>query len=244
MKFYFKKHISETLNLLLKSKDMFTDVDLKKIINNNSLEIKKAGKNMPPCYYYYKSSYNGTMGVTFSKEYPEDYLLSLIDHEIVPGHHFYYLIREELIKKKKTDVLSGIDPFYSPETVINEGIALCSDLIFKDALSPLSRINSVIQKVFHKIMYNIWYSYFVLKKDYKEYRDYLIKNINMTPEKVNFWIRYYLGKDWRYYAVAYPIGSYYVENFLKKFGHKRAEILYYQQSVNTLKKCKKNKNSG
>ncbi|MFH1453122.1 MAG: hypothetical protein ABIH00_03985 [Armatimonadota bacterium] len=219
-------------------------VDLKKLFSKFDLIIEKPRKGYPECYYYYKGGYRGVAGLRFKKELGSAYIKGLIAHEISPGHHFYYIIKESLYRDRKADMLSCLDTFYSPETIINEGLAMSVDILFEGVLDGEVKIKGLTEKYFHKVLYNIWYSRFVLKKKYKKYEDILYGEFGFSKKEVNFWIGFYLGEDWRYYAVSYAIGSHYVDSFLKKHGLKSAKYLYSQQSLNTLKKQERHYEDG
>lgn len=218
--------------------------DLEEVFSKSKLFVEVPGRDMPPCYYYYKSKYRGATAVDLKKKLSDVYIKSFVAHEISPGHHFYYLVRENMYKNKKIDIAASLDTFYAPETIINEGLAMSVDVLFDDILERSVKIKGLAEKYFHRVLYNIWYSYFILKKSYKKYTHILFKDFLLKKDDVKFWINYYIGNDWKYYAPSYAVGSYYVDKFLNKYGTQNAHYLYGQQSVNTLKKLERELKDG
>lgn len=241
---FMDKEIKRSFEMIKNGFGKYFDADLKDVFSKSKVSVEIPGKNMPPCYYYYKGGYAGATAVDFKNKLTDVYIKSFVAHEISPGHHFYYLIRENMYRNKKTDIAAALDTFYAPETIINEGLAMSVDVLFEDILEKGVKIKGLAEKYFHRVLYNIWYSHFILKKSYKKYTSALFKDFQLKKDEVKFWTDYYLGNDWKYYAVSYAIGSYYVDRFLKIHGIKNARYVYGQQSVNTLKKLEKELGDG
>ncbi|MBF0443706.1 MAG: hypothetical protein HQK54_17495, partial [Oligoflexales bacterium] len=93
------------------------------------VSLESPDEGTPSCFYYYQGNYRGIIGHDSPMDgQPDKDLSAFLFHETVPGHHFYYCLREYSWRKGKADIIQTIDPFYSPETPVNEGIATCIDL--------------------------------------------------------------------------------------------------------------------
>jgi len=240
--------IAREVKTIFKSHDKafgkYFDFDIKKSFDKFNLVVEKSKRGMPDCYYYYRGNYKGVMGLKFRDKFDLSHIKNLIGHEILPGHHFYYLVKESLFRNKKIDLGVTLDTFYSPETIINEGLAMSVDVLFGGILDAKVRLKGLAAKYLYAVLYNIWYSKFILKKKYKKYQDIIGAELGFNKKDEKFWMNFYLGPEWRYYAVSYAIGSYYVDGFLKKHGVKNARYLYNQQSVNTIKKLERDLKDG
>jgi hypothetical protein len=217
-------------------KDHFGKIDIDKILELSKIDVIKAEEGMPSCYYYYSGNYHGTMAVALQQEYSERRVNSLIAHEIFPGHHFYYLVKEYLYNNQFIDMGVTLDTFISPEVVINEGLAMAVDVLFFDVVDRKAKINGLLEKYIHQNLYNIWHARYISHESYERYLEVLSDEIGLPDEKIKELTAYYLGDLWKYYTVSYAMGSYYVDRFINECGRENVHYLYSQHSVQTLNK--------
>jgi hypothetical protein len=174
------------------------------------------------------------VGLVYSKNVSKKFLKGFVRHEGVPGHFLYYCIKQYLADNGKTDAVSLIDTFYSPENCLNEGLAVCSDLIFSKLIPPQERAEVEAEKLLHNIFYNLWYSLNIESRNVSLEQKLLTEYFNLRggPERL---IKYFT-KDERYYTPYYPYGIYYAQKYIPKIKKENIGFLYHQHSVNTLKK--------
>lgn len=213
--------------------------DIKKLFSKSKIEVTSTKKDDPPCYYFYKEENKGVLGIKLKNQFTKEYIKSFICHEIIPGHHLYYLIKQYYIDNHSLDVINTLDTFYSPENIINEGLAVNADLIFGDFLDIGVLATIKIEKFLHKLFYNIWYLVNIEnKKIDKIYYDILKHEIGFPDELIEARIKYYTVDD-KYYTPSYPIGTFFVEKAIEKIGTQNIPKLYFQNSLNTLIKMQK-----
>lgn len=207
--------------------------DLCGIFDRSSISIEFTSGE-PPCYYRYNGNYQGVVGISYRESFTDADIKNFLAHEVLPGHHFYYLLRQWSLDHEKTDLLHALDLFYSPETVINEGIAMNSDLIFRDKLEPEIAISLKIEKFLHKLFYNCWHQVNIEFEPIDPYYLMILRNEFDFPfETIESRIKYFTS-DARYYTPCYPLGSFYIENFILNNDELELPILYQQHSVSTL----------
>ncbi|MDR0953701.1 MAG: hypothetical protein LBM71_05980 [Elusimicrobiota bacterium] len=233
IKKYSQKIIDDNLQKALEYSPFFKQFNLKTIINKMDIHIVNKTPNNSPCFFKYDGNYCATMGLLHTNNVQETAINAFVLHEGVPGHFLYYCIKQYLADRGQGDKITLLDTFYSPENCINEGLAVCSYLVFDKLVSSLNRATIEVEKILHKIFYNLWYDVNIKHMDTKLERE-LLKLFNILPS-ANRLIKYFT-KDEKYYAPYYPLGIYYGENIIPKIKKENLGFLYQQHSVNTLKK--------
>jgi hypothetical protein len=233
---HINKIIYEFYEITLQKYSKIFSIDLNYIFEKSNIKIEES-KIKAPCYYIYNGNYKAKVGLKLKKKYSDSYLRGFICHEVLPGHHFYYLVKQYLINNNKIDLINSMDTFYSPENIINEGLATNADLILNDKLDEKVLGLIKIEKFLHKIFYNIWHVYNIEKRSEinKNYCEILTQEIGFTKNLMAKRIKYFSNYE-KYYAISYPIGLFYVEKYLKKLGLENLMFFYGQNSLNTIKK--------
>ncbi|MBF0106064.1 MAG: hypothetical protein HQM16_12145 [Deltaproteobacteria bacterium] len=213
------------------------DIDLKQLFKKSTIRIVKTKPDEPPCYYHYDGNYRGTLGVGFKKKHSKAYLEAFFLHEVMPGHHFYYLIRQHKIDHKQNiDPLFFIDPFYSPENIVNEGLATNGDLILEDLTDNITLAGIKCEKTLHRCFYNMWYAKNIANKPFDKNCISLLKHtFKMPPHEMKARIQYFT-RDEKYYAPSYPLGIHYLRKLITQAGAAKLHLFYDQNSVRTLQK--------
>ncbi|MDR0645640.1 MAG: hypothetical protein LBG46_01220 [Elusimicrobiota bacterium] len=234
LKKYVSKIIEENIYLLNEYNVLFSQFDLAAITSKMKIKIVNEEANGSPCFFKYNGNYCATIGLAYSKNVSKKFLKGFVRHEGIPGHFLYYCIKQYLADGGKTDAASLIDTFYSPENCLNEGLAVCSDLIFTKLVLPHEQADVEAEKLLHKIFYNLWHSANIKDKstslEYKLLKEYF--NLSGGPGRL---IKYFT-KDEKYYTPYYPYGIHYAQKYIPKIKKENLGFLYHQHSVNTLKK--------
>ncbi|MFH1728278.1 MAG: hypothetical protein ABIA04_07660 [Pseudomonadota bacterium] len=231
---YVSKVISKYYEITSQKYSALFKLDLEKILSNSKIKIIESGPEDPTCYYHYDGNYQGTLGICIKSNLSDEFIKAFICHEVIPGHHLYYLIKQYQIDNSQIDLVGSIDTFYSPENMINEGLAVNSDLIFGDLLGSRVLITQKIEKFLHKLFYNMWYSKNIEEKEIsRKYFD-ILKNDMLFSDALIKQRTDYFTEDDKFYTPSYPIGSYYVENLIKKHGLNILPYLYYQHSLDSI----------
>ncbi|MDR1123364.1 MAG: hypothetical protein LBL61_01890 [Elusimicrobiota bacterium] len=228
--------IDEKLQAALQYSQLFKQFDLKEIINKMRIRIVNYAPNGSPCFFKYEGNYRGTMGLVDTKDVKKSFLNGFAMHEGVPGHFLYYCIKQYLADHGRGDAATLIDTFYSPENCLNEGLAVCSHLIFDKLVTPYAHAVNEAEKMLHKIFYNLWHAANIKPADTKLELQ-LLENFNMSGGPGPL-IKYF-AKDEKFYTPYYPYGIYYAESIIPKIKKENLGFLYQQHSINTLKKLVK-----
>jgi hypothetical protein len=237
VKKYSRLCVEEFLQAAVSYAPLFKQFDLKAIINKMQIKIVNEAVNGSPCFFKYEGNYKGTMGLARTKDVSKPFLRGFVMHEGVPGHFLYYCIKQYLADSGLGDALTLLDTFYSPENCLNEGLAVCSHLVFDRLVAPWQRASTEAEKVLHQIFYNLWRSANISMAETSLERRLLARDFNLLggPERLTK----YFVKNEKYYTPYYPYGIYYGENIIPKIKKENLGFLYQQHSVNTLKKLLK-----
>lgn len=210
-------------------------VSLSKLMDNIDITIEESKIKHLPCYYFYKGERKGVVGITLKNELNVSYIKSFILHEIVPGHHFYYLMKQSDIDNNQIcDSICFIDTFYSPENTVNEGLAVNAEIILDNQLDNDTIASIKLEKLVHKILYNAWYAANIYKKNnLGAFKNILQNEIGFDSRKADEKLKYYIDLE-KYYVASYPIGAEHVQKIIKQIGKKNIYKLYKQHSVKTL----------
>ena len=232
---YTYNYIDQITAIMNASYSKVMPIPPKELMSNAKLVVEEACIPNLPCYYFYKGNGNGVAGVTLKKEMSETYLKGFILHEIMPGHHFYYLMKQHYIDNKcNIDHIHYIDPFYSPENTVNEGLAVNGEEILFDSLDKETLAGVKLEKFVHKILYNAWHSVNIKKDNSLKDIQHLLQNkIGFTKESSAQKLDYYTNLE-KYYVASYPIGTDHVQKIIQQIGHNNLHMLYTQHSVSTL----------
>lgn len=210
--------------------------ELEKVIKLSKIDIVNNEEANPPCFYKYNGNYKGTVGFKFKNQYLKYYIDSFLMHEVMPGHHLYYLLRQNFVDTNKIDPIIYIDTFYSPENIINEGLAINTDLILNKGLD--SSVSAMLkkEKLYHKVMYNCWYDLNINKKEADPICEHILcDNMGYSKAYKDSMVEYFTVSD-KYYAPCYPIGGFVVEKAINVIGTDRLKYFYPQHSVSTINK--------
>lgn len=214
------------------------------VIAQQSRVTIEPAQEIHPCYYRYDGHYQGVVGLQAKDRYTEAYLKNFLFHEVIPGHHWYYLIKQHLLDTQEEDALSGLDTYYSPENVINEGLAMNADIIFGALLEPDIVISLRLEKFLHKILYNGWYFTHILHEEAPSaYRRVMQEEIGMSAAGIENKWNYYVHEQ-KYYIPCYPAGVCAVAQFLDKFTMRALPHLYNQHSIATLAQLERQLSAG
>ena len=228
-----KKYV---LSLFEKKLDILCNLDSKykipfSTILNQSRFIIKSSKDIS-CYYRYLGNYQGELGICILNEYKISFLKTFLSHECLPGHHLYYLIRQHYIENNDCDLLYCLDTYYSPENAINEGLAVCSSLIFKETLDPDCLLQVELEKFMHKFFYNGWYNKNISKLDsFNEDKKFILNEIGTNPKKLQEQCKYFFTTN-KYYTPTYVLGIDYIEKNISKIKTSNYKKLYNQHCCN------------
>jgi hypothetical protein len=234
IKKYAKAKYDENLDAMQQYAPLFKQFDLKEITRKMRIRIVGETPHNTPCFFKYDGNYRGTMGIMYAGTANTDFLDGFVMHEGVPGHFLYYCIKQYLADKGRGDAVTLLDTLYSPENCLNEGLAVCSHLIFDKLVQPRCRAMIETQKILHKIFYNLWYSANIRPVDTSLELRLLARHFSLSggPRRL---IKYFT-KDEKYYTPYYPYGIYYGESLIPRLKPENKGFLYHQHSVNTLKK--------
>jgi hypothetical protein len=209
---------------------------LRRLVAQGELRVAVPGKGDPPCFYRYEGGGRGTLGIALGAEYSENFLHNFVSHEAVPGHHLYYLIKQRRVDEGRSDALDLVDTYYSPENVVNEGLAVNSDRLYGQVLDDSSQLSAQVEKFLHRVFYNCWHSVNILRRPPDPKALAVLRGEMGYPEaRVRERLRYHV-REARYYSPVYPIGIAAVERAARGLARKDLPALYAQQSVATLEK--------
>jgi hypothetical protein len=233
-----KKFIEEVFEqkkqALKEYQTLFAQVNINDILPKMRVKIVNRSVNGAPCFFKYNGNYCGTIGIGNTENVSKEYLRGFVMHEGIPGHFLYYCIKQYLTDVKTCDAVALIDTFYSPENYINEGLAVCSDLMFGTMLSNMEKAGVEIEILIHKLFYNLWYSANIKKINTNtEYT--ILKEQAALRSPLDKLIKYFVC-DEKYYTPYYPLGIYYAKKLLPRIKKENFGLLYFQHSINTLKK--------
>ncbi|EKD50890.1 MAG: hypothetical protein ACD_62C00400G0004 [uncultured bacterium] len=210
--------------------------DMAPLLNRSQLRVTATKKDDPPCFYRYLGDFHGMVGLSVKKNYFRDYLENFITHEILPGHHFYYLVKQQYLNSGTGDALMAIDTYYSPENLINEGLAVNSDLLFGEAWDARTSCTLAIDKYLHKIYHNAWHALNVsCGRPDPLCQDILESEFGLSRVEALTRLNYFT-QEARWYTPSYSQGIHHVGHFINACGRALVPLLYGQHSVNTLKK--------
>lgn len=228
--------LDESKKKLKKYSSLFPQFDLGRILDKMEISVVQDAPNNSPCFFKYSGNYSGTAGLKYTKNVSKRFLRGFFAHEGLPGHFLYYCIKQYLADKKTADAVTLLDTFYSPENCLNEGLAVCSDIIFTGITPAADKASSETEKLAHKIFYNLWHSANIKKKN-TALEKRLLRHIYpaRAPEEL---LRYFITEE-KYYTPFYPYGIYYAERFIPKIKKENLGFLYQQHSISTLKKLVK-----
>lgn len=200
-----------------------------------TIEINKSAS--PPCYYFHEKGNRGTAGIRFNTIFRQYYFEQFICHELIPGHHFYYAVKNHLLHTNKMDKVFCLDTYYSPENIINEGISTNIDLVLRDHIGDTLAILLKLEKFYHKVIYNCWYEALIEKKGnvISRYRKILTEELGESEQACGRTLDYFLKKE-KLYTPCYPTGIGCIESFIKSAGVGYLPFLYLQHSVNSIHK--------
>jgi hypothetical protein len=209
---------------------------LRRLVAQGELRIAVPRKGDPPCFYRYEGGGRGTLGIALETEFTENFLHNFVSHEAVPGHHLYYLIKQRRVDEGRTDALDLVDTYYSPENVVNEGLAVNSDRLYGQFLDDSSQLSAQVEKFLHRVFYNCWRSVNILRRPPDPEALAILRGEMGYPEaRVRERLRYHV-REARYYSPVYPVGIDAVERAARGLARREFPALYAQQSVATLEK--------
>ena len=190
----------------------------------------------PSCFYRYEGGGRGILGLALRKEFSESYLQNFISHEGVPGHHLYYLVKQHRIDRGEGDAIDLVDTFYSPENVVNEGLAVCSDRLFGRLTDDAAHLSAQIEKLLHRAFYNAWHRVNVQRRALEARLLRLLRGeLGFSEERLAAQLRYHT-REARYYSPAYPLGIGLVEEIAGRLPPAQVPRLYAQHSAATLRR--------
>ena len=209
------------------------DPGLAPLLKRSRVRIVTPRPGEPPCFYKYEGDYRGVVGIASRREFAEAYLRGFVYHELLPGHHLYYLLKQRQFETEG-DPLVGLDTYYSPENPVNEGLAVCSDLLFGPLLDAPARLAVCVEKFLHRVFYNAWHSVNVRRRGVgKDVLALLRGEGGYGTGFIRSRLAYHT-REARYYTPAYPIGVRLVEKTAS--GLEDPRLLFRQHSARTLKR--------
>jgi len=212
------------------------------LLKRSSLTVETPKPGEPPCYYRYLGNYKGALGLSARTDFARHYVHAFIMHEVMPGHHLYSLIRQHLSDTQPQDALFQLDTFYSPENIINEGLAVNGDLILGEFCPQETLVSSRIEKFLHKVLYNAWHGRNLGEgKIPPECRHLLRGEAGFTAEETREKLNFYALQE-RYYTPVYPAGTRLVSDFIQKHGLGALAYVYGQPCHAALKKISRELN--
>ncbi len=219
--------------------------NLKEILPQNiyqQITVNFYKKGSPPCYYQYQGNYKGEIGLAIQDNFKDTYLFQFLCHECIPGHHLYYLLKERAVEVGGDD-LFALDTFYSPENLINEGLATTTYLMLQDAVPPLIRIDMEIEKIFHRGIYNCWYDYYFQQKNNVENYIAFFADLGLPGDMTLPHINYFLH-ELPLYTPSYAKGQFLIEDFINQHGESSIKYCYNQHSPRSLRKVSERLRNG
>ncbi|MDD5628159.1 MAG: hypothetical protein PHU21_03780 [Elusimicrobia bacterium] len=215
--------------------------DLKALISSSKLRITAPKKGDPPCFYRYEGRGRGSLGIALQTEFSENFLRNFISHEAVPGHHLYYLLKQQRVDRGRTDAIDLVDTYYSPENVVNEGLAVNADRLYGQVLDDSSQLSAQVEKFLHRVFYNCWHRRNIERRPFEALALRILRRfMGHSEARIAGQLRYHV-REARYYSPVYPLGIRLVERLAKGLALAELPALYAQQSVSTLKKWQKSK---
>lgn len=208
--------------------------DLRRALAPANLRLSAPRAGEPDCFYRYDGAGRGTIGVAMRGEFTGNFIENFISHEAVPGHHFYYLVKQHRLDGGGTDAIDALDTFYSPENAVNEGLAVCADRLFGPLLDESEHFSNQAEKFLHKAMYNLWHTVNIQGRAPDAGILRLLRDeFGFSRERLAARLRYYT-RDARFYTPAYPLGIAAIEAFPEGLPLSQIPLLYQQHSVKTL----------
>ena len=206
------------------------------LLKRSTLIIEPPKPGEPPCYYRYLGNYKGALGLSAKSDFARHYVHAFIMHEVMPGHHLYSLIRQHLADTQPQDALFQLDTFYSPENIINEGLAVNGDLILGEFCPQETLLSSQIEKFLHKVLYNAWHGRNLGAGQIpKNCKKLLCGEAGFTAAETQEKLSFY-AKQEKYYTPVYPAGTRLVSDFIQKHGLGALAFVYGQPCHAALKK--------
>lgn len=210
--------------------------DIKVLVSGSGLRIETPRKGDPPCFYRYEGGGRGVLGIALEAEFSENFLKNFISHEAVPGHHLYYLLKQRRVDLGRTDAIDLVDTYYSPENVINEGLAVNADRLYGQVLDNSSDISAQIEKFLHRVFYNCWHRRNIQAREPERAALRILRGVmGYSEARIAGRLRYFV-REARYYSPVYPLGIRAVERLARGLSMAELPALYSQQSVSTLEK--------
>ena len=212
--------------------------DLRRLLSLSRLRVVAPRADEPPCFYRYEGNYRGTLGLALERDFSEPFVRAFVLHEAMPGHHLYYLLKQDQLDRGGADILAGTDTFYSPENPINEGLAVCADMSFGRMLDPMTHLGVQVEKFLHRVFYNAWHQVNVARSRLDARLLRLLREELDFAEPVLRQKLAYHTRSARYYTPVYSLGIAAVERLAPVLGPERLHLLYRQHSINTLRKLR------
>ena len=211
---------------------------LRRLLARSRLRVVIPRPDEPPCFYRYDGDYRGTLGVALDRDFSAPVVRAFVLHEVIPGHHLYYMLKQDQIDRGDADALVGADTFYSPENPVNEGLAVCADMSFGPMLDPMTHLGVQVEKFLHRVVYNAWHQVNVgrSRTDARLLR-LLREEVGFKEAEIRQKLAYHT-RSARYYTPVYPVGIVAVERTAPLLGPDRLFLLYRQHSANTLRKLR------
>lgn len=209
--------------------------DLRSLLERSRVTVEVPRADDPPCYYRYRGNYAGAVGIAVGHEFSEAWVRGFVLHEVLPGHHFYYLLKQRQFDEEG-DLLVGADTFYSPENPVNEGLAVCADRFFGPLLEPMVDLAVQVEKFLHRLYFNAWRQVNVQRRPVgSRLLDILRHDCGYDEGFIAGKIAYHT-REARWYTPVYPLGIRLVEEATERLGPDRRALLYRQHSAGTLRR--------
>ncbi|HBL19170.1 MAG: hypothetical protein A2X36_14820 [Elusimicrobia bacterium GWA2_69_24] len=214
----------------------FFPFDLRGLLDRSRLSFIQPRAGEPPCFYRYEGNGAGTVGIALRREFSESYLRGFVLHELIPGHHLYYLLKQRQVERGGADLLLGADTFYSPENPVNEGLAVCADRVFGPVLEAPDFLAVQVEKFLHRAFYNAWHRVNVQRRPVgRAIGELLAREAGFTAATIRSKFSYHTRVA-RHYAPVYPIGIRLIEEATQALDRRALPLLYCQHSMRTLAK--------
>lgn len=201
----------------------------------SEVKVAKPDDGYPPCYYVYNGEGRGTISLTDDHHKKNDLIATrTLLHELMPGHHLYYLYREMLYKLGLLDEEATIDLLYSAETPVNEGIAetalFCLDSMPDDMRRDVE-IATAHEHFCKRSLYNVWYHRYILQDMTAEEAVQFLKDETVFEpnENIERWLDFV--DSWRLYYPSYPLGTDAVKDYLRRNPKDGLKYLYLPKTV-------------
>jgi len=211
---------------------------MQEVLAQSKVSSTSPKNGYPPCYYIYRGKGRGTVFLSDGHRRDKVSALRSLLHELYPGHHFYYLYRELLLKLGYLGDEATIDLLYGAETPVNEGIAE-SALLFLNSLDPELRqeveIGNSANIFYKKLLYNVWYGLYLSQDMNKaDAVKYLQAQGDTSEEALEMWLNFI--DEWRLYYPAYPVGTALVREYIAKNEVEGLRNLYLPKPLSVVQK--------